>query len=105
MRRFGLSITRRLRAGPVSGLQRVCHVGVSVLYGLPSGVTVLRTACLLGPAENMRTSRRIITLLLAVIGVSLIVRGIWGGAWPPSVQFIAGIVLLVLAVLRWRSIV
>jgi hypothetical protein len=53
----------------------------------------------------MRTLRRIITLIMGVIGALLVVRGLWGGAWPFSVQSIAGIGLLVLAVLRWRFIV
>jgi hypothetical protein len=45
------------------------------------------------------------TLLSGALGVLLVVRGLWGGVWPVSVQLIAGVVLLVLAALRWRYIV
>jgi hypothetical protein len=37
-----------------------------------------------------------------VVGAALIARGVIGGIWPVSVQLLAGILLLVLAVLRWR---
>ena len=50
----------------------------------------------------MLTTRKIIALIMGVIGAALIVRGLWGGVWPLSVQFIAGVFLEVLAVLRWR---
>ncbi|MEI6450004.1 MAG: hypothetical protein WCP98_08635 [Actinomycetes bacterium] len=52
----------------------------------------------------MWTTRRIITLIMGAIGVALIARGIWGGVWPLSVQLVAGILLLALAVLRWRFV-
>ena len=39
---------------------------------------------------------------MGVLGVLLIVRGAWGGVWPLSIQLIAGVGLLVYAVLRWR---
>jgi hypothetical protein len=29
------------------------------------------------------------------------VRGVAGGIWPVSLQFLAGLLMLVLAVLRW----
>ena len=50
----------------------------------------------------MWTARRIITIIMGVVGVLLIARGVWGGAWPLSIQTIAGVFLVVLAVLRWR---
>jgi len=53
----------------------------------------------------MHILRRTITLLSGALGVLLVVRGLWGGVWPVSVQLIAGVVLLVLAALRWRYIV
>jgi len=53
----------------------------------------------------MWTTRKIITLIMGAIGVALIARGLIGGVWPLSVQFIAGIFLLTLAVLRWRFII
>ncbi len=57
----------------------------------------------LGPlASFMRRSRQIIALVMGAVGVALIVRGVWGGAWPLSIQVIAGVFLIVLAVLRWR---
>jgi hypothetical protein len=51
---------------------------------------------------EMLTSKRIITVIMGVVGVLLIVRGAWGGVWPLSIQLIAGVVLLVYAILRWR---
>jgi len=53
----------------------------------------------------MLTTRKIIAIVTGVIGALLIVRGLWGGAWPPSLQLVAGILLIVMAVLRWRSLV
>ena len=50
----------------------------------------------------MWTARRVITIILGVVGVLLIVRGVWGGVWPVSIQLIAGVLLLALAVLRYR---
>ena len=52
----------------------------------------------------MWTARRIITIIMGVIGVLLIVRGVWGGVYPVSIQMIAGVFLLILAALRWRYI-
>jgi len=49
----------------------------------------------------MHTSRQIIAVVMGVLVVLLIVRGVWGGAWPLSIQTIAGVLLLVLAGLRW----
>ena len=50
----------------------------------------------------MWTARRVITIILGVVGLLLIVRGAWGGVWPVSIQLIAGVLLLALAVLRYR---
>ena len=50
----------------------------------------------------MWTARKVITIIMGIVGVLLIVRGAWGGVWPLSIQLIAGILLLALAVLRFR---
>jgi drug/metabolite transporter (DMT)-like permease len=50
----------------------------------------------------MRTTRKVIALVMGVIGVALIVRGLIGGVWPLSIQLIAGVFLVLIAVLRWR---
>jgi hypothetical protein len=50
----------------------------------------------------MWTTRKIITLIMGAVGIALITRGLIGGLWPLSVQLIAGVLLLTLAVLRWR---
>jgi hypothetical protein len=52
----------------------------------------------------MRTSKLIISVVMGVLGVALIVRGAWGGVWPPSIQLMAGILLLAFAGLRWWMI-
>jgi hypothetical protein len=52
----------------------------------------------------MLTAKRIITLVMGAIGVALIVRGLWGGVWPLSVQLVAGVLLLSFAALRWRFV-
>ena len=49
----------------------------------------------------MLRTRQIIVIITGLLGVLLIVRGAWGGVWPPSVQLVAGILLLVFAGLRW----
>jgi hypothetical protein len=50
----------------------------------------------------MRTTRQILTAVVGLLGAALVVRGLWGGVWPPTVQLIAGALLLVYAVVRWR---
>ena len=50
----------------------------------------------------MKRAHQVIAVVFAVIGAALIMRGASGGIWPVSIQFLAGILLLVLAVLRWR---
>jgi hypothetical protein len=52
----------------------------------------------------MWTTRRVIAVLMGVVGAALVVRGAWGGIWPVSIQLIAGALLIVVAVLRWRSL-
>ncbi len=53
----------------------------------------------------MRKTRQIIALVTGLIGLLLIVRGIAGGVWPLSIQLLAGVLLVVLAVLRWRTLI
>ena len=53
----------------------------------------------------MRKSRQIIALVTGAIGVLLIVRSLLLGASGLSIQLIAGVLLVVMAVLRWRSVV
>jgi drug/metabolite transporter (DMT)-like permease len=50
----------------------------------------------------MHKTRQIFSVVFIVLGVALIVRGFWGGAWPLSIQSIAGALLIVLGVLRLR---
>ncbi len=52
----------------------------------------------------MLKTRQIITIIMGVLGVLLIVRGVWGGVWPLSLQLIAGILLVVFAGLRWWTL-
>ena len=51
---------------------------------------------------EMNRTRQIITVIMGALGVLLIVRGVWGGVWPISIQLIAGVLLLGYAALRWR---
>jgi drug/metabolite transporter (DMT)-like permease len=53
----------------------------------------------------MLKTRQIIAIITGVLGVLLIARGAIGGLWPPSIQFLAGALLVVVAVLRWRSLI
>jgi drug/metabolite transporter (DMT)-like permease len=54
----------------------------------------------------MWTTRKIIAIVTGVIGVLLIVRSVLDGQlWPLSVQLVAGVLLVVMAVLRWRTLV
>ena len=50
---------------------------------------------------GMRRAHQVIAVVFGVIGVALVVRGVVGGIWPVSLQLVAGILLLVLAVVRW----
>ena len=54
----------------------------------------------------MWTTRKIIAIVTGVIGVLLIGRSALDGQlWPLSVQLVAGVLLVVMAVLRWRTLV
>ena len=59
-----------------------------------------------GPASllEMLKTRQIIVIITGVLGVLLVVKGAWGGVWPPSIQLIAGVLLLVFAGLRWWTL-
>jgi hypothetical protein len=50
----------------------------------------------------MHKTRQVFSLVFVVLGAALLVRGLWGGAWPLSLQAIAGALLVVLGVLRLR---
>jgi drug/metabolite transporter (DMT)-like permease len=52
----------------------------------------------------MLKTKQIITIFMGVLGVLLIVRGVWGGVWPVSLQLIAGVLLVVFAGLRWWTL-
>jgi drug/metabolite transporter (DMT)-like permease len=50
----------------------------------------------------MKRAHQILAVVFGVVGVALVVRGVIGGIWPVSIQLLAGILLVALAVLRWR---
>jgi hypothetical protein len=50
----------------------------------------------------MLAAKRILTICIGLVGVALVVYGAWGGVWPVSIQLIAGLLLIVYAVIRWR---
>jgi hypothetical protein len=52
----------------------------------------------------MRTTKRVLAVALALLGVALIVVGVRGGVWPLSIQLIAGLALVAFAYVRWRTI-
>jgi drug/metabolite transporter (DMT)-like permease len=49
----------------------------------------------------MKRAHKILAVVFAVVGAALVVRGVAGGIWPVSLQFLAGLLMLVLAALRW----
>ena len=53
---------------------------------------------------TMPKTRQIIAIITGALGIALVVRGAWGGVWPPSIQLIAGILLLMFAGLRWWTL-
>ncbi len=52
----------------------------------------------------MHRTRQTIAIVTGLLGVLLIVRGAIGGVWPLSLQLIAGVALVAVAVLRWRML-
>ena len=50
----------------------------------------------------MHKTRQIFSVVFVVLGAFLLIRGVWGGVWPLSIQTIAGALLLLLGVLRLR---
>ncbi|MFA4965173.1 MAG: hypothetical protein WC709_05985 [Thermoleophilia bacterium] len=53
----------------------------------------------------MRKTQQILAILTGAIGALLIARSVAGGQlWPLSIQLIAGVLLVVMAVLRWRGL-
>jgi len=50
----------------------------------------------------MHKTRQIFSAVFVVLGALLLIRGVWGGVWPLSIQTIAGALLLLLGVLRLR---
>ena len=50
----------------------------------------------------MRRAHRIFAVIFGVIGVALVVRSALLGPWPVSVQMVAGVLLVSMAILRWR---
>ena len=53
----------------------------------------------------MNKFKQIIALVTGLLGALLIVRSVVEGIWPLSIQFVAGVLLVVLAVLRWRTLI
>ena len=41
---------------------------------------------------------------MGVLGLMLVAKGAMDGVWPVSMQLMAGVLLVVLAVLRWRTL-
>ena len=52
----------------------------------------------------MLKTRQIIAIITGALGILLVVRGAWGGVWLPSLQLMAGVVLVAFAGLRWWTI-
>ncbi|MEZ5125568.1 MAG: hypothetical protein R2826_04895 [Thermoleophilia bacterium] len=58
-----------------------------------------------GKAEKkMLTAKRVLVFALGVLGLALIAKGAWGGVWPLSYQLLGGVLLIVYAVVRWRTL-
>jgi hypothetical protein len=51
----------------------------------------------------MRSLQRMLVMVTGVIGALLVVKGVWGGLWPISLQLIVGVLLLVYAFFRLRA--
>jgi drug/metabolite transporter (DMT)-like permease len=52
----------------------------------------------------MRTTKRTLAVVMGVLGLMLVVKGAMDGVWPVSMQLMAGVLLVVFAVLRWRTL-
>jgi hypothetical protein len=52
----------------------------------------------------VRTTKQVLAIVMALLGIALIVVGVRGGVWPLSIQLIAGLALVAFAYLRWRTI-
>jgi drug/metabolite transporter (DMT)-like permease len=52
----------------------------------------------------MRTTKRTLAVVMGVLGLMLVVKGAMDGLWPVSMQLMAGVLLVVFAVLRWRTL-
>ena len=50
----------------------------------------------------MNKARQVFSVVFVVLGAALLVRGLWAGIWPLSLQTIAGALLLIMGVLRLR---
>ena len=72
-----------------------------VVHSCLSGRLAYRVPAFCG-LWSMWTARKIIAIVMGIVGVLLIARGVWGGVWPLSVQLLAGIALLAFAVIRWK---
>ena len=75
-------------------------MGAGCTFGLQKPARLRRAGFIL----DMQRSRQIIAIITGVLGVLLVVRGVWGGVWPLSIQLIAGVLLLVFAGLRWWTL-
>jgi hypothetical protein len=49
----------------------------------------------------MKRAHQVLAVVFFIVGAALVVRGVSGGVWPVSLQALAGVLMLVLAVLRW----
>ena len=52
----------------------------------------------------MRRTQRILAVVTGGLGLLLVVKGAMNGVWPVSMQLMAGVLLVVFAVLRWRTL-
>jgi len=52
----------------------------------------------------MRRTKQILAAVFVVLGVALVVKGVWGGLWPVSLQLLAGVALIIFGVLRLRTL-
>lgn len=57
-----------------------------------------------GGGWTLRTTQRILTVIAGVLGLLLIGKAVFDGLWPISLQLVAGILLIVYTVVRWRQL-